>query len=111
MSELSSIDCKPCRGGVPPLEGTELKSWHDKLGAKWELVDGHHISRSFGCSSFSKAIEFTNKIAELAELVGHHPLILISFNKVTLDIWTHKINGLADADFIFAAKADDLYES
>jgi 4a-hydroxytetrahydrobiopterin dehydratase len=103
------MGCTPCRGGVAPLEGAELKCWHDKLGGEWELVDAHHISRSFSCSSFSKAIEFTNKIAELAEQVGHHPIILINFNKVTLDIWTHKIDGLADADFIFAAKADDLF--
>ena len=103
------MDCKPCRGGVPPLVGAELKSWHDKLGGHWELVDGHHISRSFRCSSFRAAIEFTNKIASLAEEVGHHPVILINFKQVTLDIWTHKIDGLADADFIFAAKADDVF--
>jgi len=100
--------CKPCKGGIPPLMGDELRSWHKKLANDWELIDNHHISKSYSLSSFAESMLFTNKIADLAENIGHHPVIVINFKEVKLDIWTHKINGLADADFIFAAKVDEI---
>jgi 4a-hydroxytetrahydrobiopterin dehydratase len=108
MSDLSSMECVPCRGGVPPLVGDELKGWHEKLANEWQLIEGHHISKLFEFSSFVKSIEFTNAMADLSESVGHHPVILINFKKVTVDVWTHKIDGLTDADFIFAAKIDEI---
>ncbi len=105
---LAGRQCEPCRGGVPPLQGDELAEWSRRLGPDWEVVDGHHLARVFKFKDFRAALEFTNRIGELAESIGHHPDIHLAWGKVGVTIWTHKINGLAPADFIFAAKIDAL---
>ncbi len=107
MSELASKACVPCRGGVPPLQGEELK----RLGSQvdgWNVVDEHHLERSFKFPDFKTALAFTDRVGELAEEQGHHPDIFLSWGKVTVTIWTHKINGLTESDFILAAKIDRL---
>ena len=106
MSELTSKSCVPCRGGVPPLKGEELKSLLSQLAADWQLVDEHHLTKEFGFKNFRQALDFTNRVGELAEREGHHPDIYLAWGKVGLTIWTHKIDGLTESDFILAAKAD-----
>lgn len=95
-------------GGVPPLEGEEIKPLQDKLGGGWQVVEEHHLEKLFSFLNFRKALDFTNKVGELAERQGHHPDILISWGRVRITIWTHKIDGLTESDFILAAKIDDL---
>jgi len=106
MSHLSSKKCIPCQGGIPPLKGEALKTLHKQID--WELVDEHHLTKTFNFPSFKDSLDFSNRIGALAEEQGHHPLIHINFKQVTLDMWTHKIDGLVESDFVFAAKANLL---
>jgi len=108
MSELASRECTPCRGGVPPLEGADLHRLADALGGGWQVVDGHHLEKTYRFANFVDALAFTNRVGELAERYDHHPDIELSWGRVTLRIWTHTIDGLNEADFVWAAKADQL---
>ena len=105
---LAQKECKPCQGGVPPLAGAELQSLHDELGNDWQVIDGHHLEKEYSFKNFAEALEFTNKVGALAEEIFHHPDLFLAWGKVKITIWTHKIDGLNEADFIFAAKADAL---
>ena len=97
----------PCKGGVPPLKGDAL----DKLKAEvlgWEVVEEHHLYKVFRFPDFKKALEFVNRLGAVAEEQGHHPDILLAWGKVEVTIYTHKIDGLTESDFIMAAKIDRL---
>lgn len=109
MSDLKSLKCTACQGGEPTLKGKELKSYMSQV-AGWQLyANDTKIKKEFEFENFSKAIEFINKVAALAEEEGHHPNIyLFDYKKVRIELWTHKINGLHQNDFILAAKIDDL---
>jgi len=106
MSDLAGKECIPCKGGIPPLRGPESTELLDKLGGGWRVVDEHHLEKEYRFKDFRTALDFTNRVGELAETQGHHPDIYLSWGKVRLVIWTHKIDGLTESDFIFAAKAD-----
>ena len=106
MTKLADKECIPCKGGVPPLEGEELARLDRELGNGWEVVDGHHLAKEYTFDDFVQALAFTNRIGELAEEVNHHPDIHLSWGKVVLEVWTHKIDGLTESDFVWAAKAD-----
>ena len=106
MSELAQENCIPCRGGVPPLKGEELNALQAKLGNGWQIINEHHLEKEYIFSDFRQALDFTVKVGEVAENQGHHPDIYLSWGKVKLTIWTHKIDGLTESDFILAAKAD-----
>ena len=108
MSHLADKTCTPCRGGVPPLEGEELERLTAELGGGWKVVDGHHLEKEYRFPDFRQALEFTNRIGELAEEVNHHPNIFLTWGRVRVELWTHKIDGLNEADFVWAAKADRL---
>jgi len=108
MTDLASRECIPCRGDIPPLGGEELTSLHRDLGGGWELVDDHHLTKTYRFPNFQQALDFTNRIGALAEEINHHPSICLGWGRVELQLWTHKIDGLAEADFIWAAKADQL---
>jgi len=105
---LSERKCKPCQGGVPPLTGDALRALHDQLGNDWQVIDGHHLEKEYGFKNFAEALAFTNQVGALAEEIFHHPDIFLAWGKVRVTLWTHKIDGLNEADFIFAAKADAL---
>jgi 4a-hydroxytetrahydrobiopterin dehydratase len=105
--ELSSKQCVPCRGGVPPLAGEEIQRLLGQLKG-WEVVRDHHLKKNYGFSNFAEALAFVNRVGELAEDQGHHPDICFGWGKVEVTIWTHKIDGLTESDFILAAKIDEL---
>ena len=107
MSELASKTCVPCRGGVPPLKGAELENLKKQL-PDWNVVSEHHLHRRFEFPDFVQALAFVNNVGELAEQQGHHPDILLSWGKVEITTWTHKIDGLTESDFILGAKIDAL---
>jgi 4a-hydroxytetrahydrobiopterin dehydratase len=107
-SDLASMQCVPCMGGVPPLKGNELRELQQQLGGGWRVVDEHHLEKTFEFKNFREALDFTNRLGELAEEQGHHPDIHLSWGKVGVQIWTHKIDGLTESDFVLAAKADRL---
>lgn len=108
MSELADKICTPCRGGVPPLAGEELNALAAELAGGWQVIDGHHLEKEYRFPDFRRALDFTNLIGELAEEVNHHPNIFLTWGKVRVELWTHKIDGLNEADFVWAAKADRL---
>lgn len=109
--KLSQRVCIACRGNVPPLTGGKLKWWVDKLAHEapgWEIVDSHHLLKEFDFPDFKSALLFVNKIGALAEEQGHHPDIELTWGKVVVKLYTHKINGLFDSDFILAAHIEQL---
>ena len=108
MSDLASKQCVPCMGGVPPLEGEELRDLERRLGGGWRVVNDHHLEKTYEFKDFREALDFTNKLGELAEEQGHHPDIHLSWGKVGVEIFTHKIDGLTESDFVLAAKTDRL---
>ena len=108
MSTLADKDCIPCKGGVPPLRGQALADLHRQLGDGWEVINEHHLEKEFKFKNFREALAFTNKVGELAELQGHHPDIGLSWGRVKVTSWTHKIDGLSESDFVLAAKIDRL---
>jgi 4a-hydroxytetrahydrobiopterin dehydratase len=103
---LHEKKCVPCSGGTPPLKGKELETLHNQLPAGWEIVSEHHLHKEFKFKNFKQALDFTNLVGKIAEAEGHHPDIYLTWGKVTLEIFTHKINGLTESDFILAAKCD-----
>ena len=107
-SELAAKACVPCRGGVPPLNRIGIELLLAKLGGGWKAVNDHHLEKEYRFSDFSAALAFTNRVGAIAEEQGHHPDIYLSWGKVRLEIWTHKIDGLTESDFILAAKADAI---
>ncbi|MCE2504032.1 MAG: 4a-hydroxytetrahydrobiopterin dehydratase [Chlorobi bacterium] len=108
MSELAQKSCVPCQGGVPPLKGEELHNLQNQLGNDWNLVEEHHLEKEFSFDDFVSALGFTNNVGELAEAEGHHPDIYLAWGKVGVKIWTHKIDGLTESDFILAAKIEEI---
>jgi 4a-hydroxytetrahydrobiopterin dehydratase len=92
---------------VPPLGSDETGRLLGELGGDWQVVDNHHLTCTFEFPDFAAALAFTNRVGEIAESEGHHPDIYLAWGRVRLDIWTHKIDGLTESDFILAAKADE----
>jgi 4a-hydroxytetrahydrobiopterin dehydratase len=109
MSELAGKRCVPCSGGVPPLKSGEITDLLGKLGGGWTAAAGHHLEKEYSFDDFRQALTFTNRVAEIAESEGHHPDIHLAWGVVRLTIWTHKIDGLTESDFILAAKADRAF--
>ena len=89
-------------------EGEALSSLLAQLGGGWKVKDGHHLEKTYTFENFVQALAFTNRVGELAEAQGHHPDIHLAWGRVKVTVWTHKIDGLTESDFIFAAKADRL---
>ncbi len=108
MSALAEKECIPCKGGMPPLKGQELANVANELDGGWRVIREHHLEKEYKFKNFREALEFTNKVGELAESQGHHPDIYLAWGQVKLTIWTHKIDGLTESDFVMAAKADKL---
>jgi len=107
MSDLAERQCVPCRGGVPALTATEIQPLSAQI-PDWQVIDQHHLQRTYKFDDFREALAFVNRIGELAEEQGHHPDICFGWGKADISIWTHKINGLTESDFVLAAKIDKL---
>lgn len=106
MSNLSDEECAACSGMLDKLSGKNLISLKKELHNNWAIVNEHHLERTYNFKNFRQALNFTNVVGELAEEQNHHPDIFLSWAKVKVVIWTHKVDGLTKSDFIFAAKAD-----
>jgi 4a-hydroxytetrahydrobiopterin dehydratase len=111
MTGLTEATCVPCRGGVPTLTDAEIAELRPQVPEwKVEEVDGvKRIRREFRFKDFRQALDFTVKVGELAEREQHHPDIHLSWGRVVVETWTHKIKGLHQNDFILAAKVDAMY--
>ncbi len=107
-SELAAKKCVPCKGDTPPLRGGQLDALAGRLGGDWRVVDEHHLEKQYRFKNFREALDFTNRVGELAEQQNHHPDIQLAWGRVGVTIWTHLIDGLTKSDFVFAAKSDAL---
>jgi 4a-hydroxytetrahydrobiopterin dehydratase len=105
-SDLASKSCVPCRGGVPPLSMDVASRLMEQLNG-WTFEQGH-LAKSYLFSNFAGALEFVNRIGAIADEQGHHPDIYMTWGKVSVEVWTHKIDGLTESDFILAAKFDEV---
>lgn len=104
--DLLNKKCIPCEGGVKPLTKTEAEKYLAEIEG-WKLNQKvTEISKEFKFQDFIGAINFVDKIAEVAEAEGHHPDVQIHYNKVLIELATHSIGGLSENDFILAAKID-----
>ena len=104
---LAEKTCVPCRGGVPPLTPAQFEPMLAELD-NWQVEDGRKLVKSFRFDNFTGAIELANRIAAVAEEQGHHPDLLVRWGELRVDLWTHKIDGLSESDFILAAKIDQV---
>ena len=111
MSDLAAQQCVPCKGGVPALKGKALSDLLERLGHGWRVVDEHHLEKQYEFKDFAQALAFTNRVGAVAEEQGHHPDIYLTWGKVRLTVWTHKIDGLTESDFVFAAKAEKVLQA
>jgi 4a-hydroxytetrahydrobiopterin dehydratase len=107
MAELADKTCVPCRGGVPPLTAEQIRPLQTQV-ENWTVVKDHHLEREFQFPDFKTALEFVDKVGAVAEEQGHHPDIYLAWGKARVTIWTHKIDGLTESDFILAAKIDRI---
>lgn len=107
---LAAKHCVPCRGGVPPLKAAELEKLSSQLPG-WKVIAEHHITKTFGFPDFKTALAFVNRAGAVAETEGHHPDLLLTWGRVEVKTYTHKIDGLTESDFILAAKIDEAFAS
>jgi 4a-hydroxytetrahydrobiopterin dehydratase len=110
MIALSEKHCVPCRGGVPALKGTDLTPYAEQL-PDWKIVEEHHLAKTFQFPDFKIALDFVNRVGAVAEQEGHHPDLCLAWGKVDVQIYTHKIRGLTESDFVMAAKIDEVYSA
>ena len=108
--QLADKKCVPCKGGVPPIRGRELQELL-RVVPEWKVVNEHHLTREFKFPDFQQALAFVNRVGAVAEEQGHHPDILLAWGKAEITLWTHKIDGLTESDFIMAAKIDRLHQA
>jgi 4a-hydroxytetrahydrobiopterin dehydratase len=108
---LNKKTCIPCQGGIPPLNSEEISKYLNDINENWINLIDVKISRTFNFNNYLEALNFVNKIAYLSEVEGHHPHVHLNFKNVEVIIFTHKINGLHENDFILAAKCDDIWNS
>lgn len=105
MSDLAARRCQPCEKGTPPLQGAALAALAAQLDG-WTVVDGHHLEKEYKFRDFKTALDYVNRLGEVAEAEGHHPDVFLAWGKVKVTLWTHSVGGLSENDFILAAKAD-----
>ena len=111
MRDLVKKKCTPCVVGTASLKGDSLKPFYMQLGEGWKIKDEHHLEKTYIFKTFKEALEFVNIVGHVAEEEKHHPNIFLSWGKVVCKIWTHKVDGLTESDFILAAKIEAEYIS
>ncbi len=108
MSDLAQKHCQPCEEGGAPLKGAALQELSAQLQNGWTVVDEHHLEKEYRFKDFREALDFVNRLGEIAEQEGHHPDIFLAWGRVKVTLWTHSVGGLSENDFILAAKADGV---
>ena len=106
---MDNKTCIPCQGGIPPLNKAEISNYITDYNLDWDVFRQKELRKEFIFETYKSAINFANRVAELAEIEGHHPYIHINYKKVIIKLFTHKINGLHENDFIIAYKCDKMY--
>ncbi|MCP4007736.1 MAG: 4a-hydroxytetrahydrobiopterin dehydratase [bacterium] len=109
MSKLAERDCEPSPPDANPLGAEQIRPLLGQIDEDWQAVDDQLLRREFRFENFAEALAFTNRVGEMADAQDHHPDIHLAWGKAAIEIWTHTVNGLREADFVFAAKCDALY--
>jgi 4a-hydroxytetrahydrobiopterin dehydratase len=105
---LGEKKCVPCEGGIPPLQPLEIKEYRTHIKNDWDVSDNQKLIKEYSFVNFKHTMDFVNKVADLAEEEGHHPVMHVYYGKVVIELWTHTINGLSENDFIMAYKIDKI---
>jgi 4a-hydroxytetrahydrobiopterin dehydratase len=105
---LADRKCVPCQGGTPPLTRAQFAPLLTQLDG-WQVEEARMLVKVFKLKNFVEAVEFVNAITPVAEAENHHPDLRVSWGQVRVELWTHKIKGLSEADFVMAAKMDRVY--
>lgn len=105
--ELADKRCADCGGATQPLRGVALRELLRQVSG-WEAINDHHLTKTYAFPDFAEGLGFVNRVAALAEAEGHHPDLHLAWGKVAVTIWTHRVDGLTEADFVLAAKCDRL---
>lgn len=109
MSELATRRCKPCEGGVPPLDLGAAAKLKEQLDSRWKWArEGKAIEASFGFDNYYQTSAFVNAVVWIGHTTDHHPEISFSYKSCTVVYWTHAVDGLTENDFICAARIDAL---
>ncbi|HEY6485183.1 MAG TPA: 4a-hydroxytetrahydrobiopterin dehydratase [Candidatus Cybelea sp.] len=116
MTQLAAKVCVPCRGGVPPLDDAQIAPLLAQLDADWYVVERDEpkhqrvkiLMRTYRFKDFAEAMAAAVRIGEMAEEQQHHPDLHVAWGRLGVEVWTHKIGGLTESDFIFAARCDGL---
>ncbi len=113
MNDLAAKDCVPCRGGIPPLNDTEIEpliaqlpGWNVEERASPKFGSVKYLTREYRFTNFAEAMNAANAVAKIAEEQQHHPDLHVAWGRLGVEMWTHKIGGLTESDFVFAAKCD-----
>ena len=104
---LAEKTCVSCHGGVPPLTHEQIAELLPQVQG-WGVEADHHLVKSYRFANFRRALDFVDSVGAIADEQNHHPDIYLAWGKVKIEIWTHKIDGLTESDFVFAAKVDRL---
>ena len=107
-SKLAEQKCVPRDGGTAPLSGDTLQQFQKQLDGGWRIVDEQRLEKQFEFPDFLQALQFTNCVGQIAEEQGHHPDIYLTYGEVRLKVWTHKIHGLTESDFILADRVNEI---
>ena len=105
---IENKNCIPCQGGIPPLNKSEINKFKTQISSDWNVNLDKELIKNYCFDKYMDAIKFTNMLADLAEDQGHHPYIHINYKTVKVILFTHKINGLHENDFLIAAKVDKI---
>ena len=105
---LGEKKCKPCEGGIPPLDPKEIEELKVHIKSDWKVSENKKLIREYSFVSYRHTMDFVDKAAQLAEEEGHHPVMHVYYGRVVIELWTHAIDGLSENDFIMAYKMDKL---
>lgn len=106
QTQLTTKKCHSCNEDERPLKGEAITKLRRELDGDWKVIGEHHLEKEYTFNDFKEALDFTNRVGAIAEKEGHHPDIFLGWGKVKLELWTHKMGGLSENDFILAAKSD-----
>ena len=106
--DLSKKKCKPCEGGIPPLNEKEVAEYRMQIRDDWKVIENKKLLKEYIFENYRDSMDFVNSVANLAEEEGHHPVMHVFFGRVVIELWTHVIDGLSENDFIMAFKIDGL---
>jgi 4a-hydroxytetrahydrobiopterin dehydratase len=106
--DLSNKKCNQCEGGIPPLDEKEIAEYRKNISDDWKVIENKKILKEYLFVNYRQSMDFVNKVANLAEEEGHHPVMHVFYGRVLIELWTHAIDGLSENDFIMAFKIDAL---